>query len=188
MVTKTVKVPESIAEDWDDYIDENAHVDSISHLIRLSVQRERNGRYNQPQTRSDDASDDASSGEVLTTLRQIQTGIDDLEERMSALERVEEAEANYDLKKATFSTLPEPPEGEVVEVPEPGASKDSIEQHIAQKYPPDFAVTSDEIARQLGAETADVEEALSHLRDTTGQVRRVSGGSENRTYYWRKGR
>lgn len=98
------------------------------------------------------------------------------------------AEANYSIQKATFNTLPEPPEGEVFEIPEPGASKDSSEQHTAQEHPPDFAVTPDEIARQLGAETADIEEVLTYLRETTGQVKRVSGGPENRTYYWRKGR
>lgn len=185
--TKTVKVPESKAEEWEAYVEDNAEVDSISHLIRLSVQKEISGAYD-VDTRRSDGDSTGANGEILTHLRKIETAIDDVETRVAAVEGVKSAEANYDIQKATFNTLPEPPDSEVFEVPESGASKDSSEQHTAQKHPSDFAVTSDEIARQLGAETEDVEEALTHLRETTGQVRRVSGGPENRTYYWRKGR
>lgn len=42
---KTVKVPESQAEGWDKYLEENPEVDSLSHLIRLSVDRELNDSY-----------------------------------------------------------------------------------------------------------------------------------------------
>lgn len=177
-VTKTVKVTESIAQKWDEYIDKNAHVDSVSHLIRLSVQRELEGRYNQPQTVSD-ATDDAASGELLTALRQIQTGIGDLEERLSALERVEEAEAGYDLKKAIYEILPadtelKDPIGIIDEIPKP-------------ENPDDLGVmTPREVAQKLGADVSDVESTLEELAASTGQVQR-SDKNHDGIHYWKKG-
>ena len=171
--TKTVKVDRSKASEWEDYIAESPEVDSVSHLIRLAVQKEISGAYDKPRSRSDDESQ-ADNGEILTHLRKIETAIDDVETRVSAIEGVKSAEANYDIQKATFNTLPEPPEGKAIDT--------------AQERPPDFAITTEEIARQLGAEEADIQDALDHLQETTGQIRRVTGGPENTTYYWRKGR
>jgi len=76
--TKTVKLPESKAEEWDEYAEENEALDPISHLIRLSVEREMQGKCNEPQTPSGN-SDDADSGEILTALRKVQTGVSDIE-------------------------------------------------------------------------------------------------------------
>lgn len=185
LTTKTVKVPESKADKWDAYVAENPEVDSISHLIRLSVEREMQGLYDQPQTPSDD-SDNAASGEVLTALRQLRTSIDDLEERVSGIERVGEAEANYDIQKATFSMLPEPPESEVFEVPEPGKGKGSIKEHVNQSQLPEFAMTADKIARRLGAEADDVQDALDKIQRITGQVSSVVEPDSGETYYWKK--
>lgn len=163
-VTKTVKVPESTAGDWDEYIEQNAHVDSVSHLIRLSVQRELNGRYREPQKTSE-GSNETQSGEVLTALRQIQTGITDLEERMSAIERVDRADAGYDLQKAVYSFLPEK------------RNESQVDQ---------WGMTVDEISQKLGAEEYKIQEALENLVDTTGQVRSLSGGPKNETYWFKR--
>lgn len=165
LTTKTVKVPSSKAEEWDDYAEENPEVDSISHLIRLSVEREIQGQYDQPQTLSDDT-DDAASGEVLTALRQIQTGMSDLEERMSAIERVGKAEAGYDLQKAVYSFLPE--------------KRD--ESRVDQ-----WGITASKLAQKLGAEEFKIQETLERLADTTGQVRSLSGGPKNETYWFKQG-
>lgn len=176
--TKTVKVPESKADEWDEYIAENAHVDSVSHLIRLSVQRELNGNYNRSQTVSDN-SDDTRSGELLTALKQIQTSMDDLEERMSAIERVDEAEANYDLKKAIYEILPadtelNSPIGTVDEIPKP-ESPDEL-----------GVMTPQEVAQKLGADVTEVEKTLKELVETTGQVQR-SDSNHDGNHYWKKG-
>lgn len=166
LTTKTVKVPSSKAEEWDSYVEDNPEVDSISHLIRLSVERELQGKYEEPQTLSDD-SDDAASGEVLTALRQLQTGINDLEERMNALERVGEAEANYNLRKAVFSFLPE--------------------ERRSSKYA-DWAITCEELAQKLGADEPAVQDTLDNLADGTGQVASVSGGPDGETYWFKRGK
>ena len=177
-VTKTVKVSASKADDWEAYIEENEHVDSMSHLIRLSVQREIQGKYKEAQRTATTDTADAASGEVLTTLRQIETGIGDLEDRLSAIERVNESDAGYDLKKAVYTLLPKDPEhvnpaGEIAsEVP----------------YLPEDsgAITAREIAQQLGADTEEVKDTLDELVETTGQVE-CNDTNHDGDYYWKKG-
>lgn len=178
LTTKTVKVPSSKAEEWDTHVEKNAEVDSISHLIRLSVEREIQGRYDQPQTLSDDT-DDAASGEVLTALRQIQTGMSDLEERMSAIEKVDKAEASYDLKKAIWALLPEDPEHVTPE--------DEIPAGVPHLPEESGAVTADKIARQLGADTGEVKDTLDELVESTGQIQ-CNDTNYDGEYYWKKGR
>lgn len=166
LTTKTVKVPESKAEEWDAHVEENPEVDSISHLIRLSVERELQGKYEEPQTLSTN-SDDAAFGEVLTALRQLQTSVGDLQERMGAIERVEEAKANYDLQKAVFSFLPE--------------------ERRSSKYA-DWAITCEELAQKLGADEQAVQDTLDDLAEGTGQVLSVSGGPDGETYWFKRGK
>ncbi|ELZ93284.1 hypothetical protein [Haloferax sulfurifontis] len=166
-VTKTVKVPESMAEEWERYVEENPEADSISHLIRQSVELKLQGKFSEPQTRSDDGDDAAASGEILTVLRQLQTGINDLEERMNALERVGEAEASYDLRKAVFSFLPE--------------------ERRSSKYA-DWAITCEELAQKLGADEPAVQDTLDDLAEETGQVASVSGGPDGETYWFKRGK
>lgn len=164
--TRTVKVPESTSEEWEEYAEENPEVDSISHLIRLSVAKEMGGKYDIGRRRQSGESDvrEGVSGEILTTLRSIETAIGDIEERLETLEEVESAEANYDLQRAIFSQLPTKPEL---------AKSGTLERH-------EWAPTAEEIAQKLGAEETDVEEALEQLAETTGQVR------HDGTHYWRK--
>ena len=173
--TKTVKLPESKAEEWDTYAEENEAVDSISHLIRLSVERQMQGKYNQPEAPSGN-SDAAESGEVLTVLRKIQTGVEDLEERLDAIEEVNEAEANFDLQKAIWELLPE----------EPNAVVDN-EIPLPEKPENTSAITAEELAGKLGAEQTVVRDTLDELVESTGQVQR-SDVNHNGRHYWRKSR
>jgi len=187
--TKTVKVPDDTAEEWDEYVDETPEVDSVSHLIRLSVLKEMNDESDVETLRIDDGSRELS-GEVLTSLRKIETAIGDIEERLTALEDVETAEANYDIQKASYNFLPTPPESAYVPEPE---GKGSYVWEDADFD--EWAVTAEETARKLGAEEEEVKDALDQLQETTGQVQSVTQGSErfdigdsdSKTYYWKKG-
>ena len=175
--TKTVKVDQSKAAEWEKYVEDNPEADSISHLIRQSVQKEINGSYESPQTPSGGRSAEVS-GEVLTTLRQIQTGVTDLEERLSALESVERAEERYSLKKAVWEVLPEEPE-ELVDGEVPIAydkiGLDSFD-----------AITPRQIGQKLGADIDDVQDALDELVESTGQVK-CSDTNFDGNHYWKKG-
>lgn|GEM_PF-2003082 len=176
--TKTVKVSEDKAEKWENYVAENPEADSISHLIRMSVQKEINGEYDFDQRREAVEEGGANSGEVLTRLQQIQTALDNLDQRVSGIESLETAEASYDLKKAVWELLPEEPE-EVVddEIPAVWAEEGLDKLDV---------VTPQEIARRLGADVDDVEEVLDDLAENTGQVQR-SDKNHDGNHYWRKG-
>jgi hypothetical protein len=178
-VTKTVKVSESKAAEWNEYVEETAEVDSVSHLIRLSVQKEMNNSHKRTESPSAKRQTDVS-GEVLTNLRQIQTGLSDLEERMSALEAMEQSEESYSLKKAVWELLPEEPEqvvdGEIPPVYGDGAEGlDSLD-----------VTTAHEIAQKLGAEVSDVQNTLDELVESTGQVQ-ASDENHSGNHYWKKG-
>jgi hypothetical protein len=176
--TKTVKVDRSTAEEWADYVDENAHVDSISHLIRLSVGKEISEDYNLQNrpTGGSEAGTSDNSGEVLTHLRKVETAIGDLEERVAAVEDVETAEAGYSLKKAVWEILPEEP-------------REVVEEEIPAPESPDRLdiLTAREIAQRLGADVEDVEDTLDGLVESTGQVQR-SDVNHAGNHYWKKGR
>lgn len=163
-VTKTVKVPALKAEEWDKYLEDNPEVDSISHLIRLSVEKEISGSHDDTKIPSGD-SETRNDGEILTALRQLQTTVDDVEGRLSALEGIKTTEADYDLRKAVYSFLPK--------------KKKNTEY-------PAWATTTEEIARKLGAQEDDVQNALEDLEHRTGEVASVTGGPKSERYWFRR--
>ena len=168
---KTVKVSEESLEDWEEYIEENPEVESVSHLIRLSVQKEISGEYDLDKRRASAQSD--SDGEamdkVLTRLRKIQTGQQDIEDRLTALEQADSQEDTYDVQRAAFNALPTPPE----------TTKPVEETDYSE-----WAATIPQVANQIGAEPETVKQALEKV-EATGQVRSVVGGPENKAYYWK---
>jgi hypothetical protein len=195
---KTVKVDQSKAEDWEEYAEGNPEVDSVSHLIRLSVQKEISGKYDIEQRVEVSQSNDSigANGEVLTRLRKLQTGISDIEERMSALEDTEDAESRYDFQKVVFELLPTPPEDSG-----PGEKVGEWNYYQVEEY----ATTAEDLATRIKAKTEDVRSELDTLYEQTGQVGRTSvvpesekGGvdwdepeahnPEQVTYYWRENR
>lgn len=181
-VTKTVKVSEEVAEDWEEYVRENPEVDSLSHLIRLSVERELQGRYQDPREVGSGVSeggDGAAEGEALTLLREIRTGLSDLEKRLESVEQLEAAEANYDLKKASYSVLPSQDD-----LPTP---MDKIEEIPSGEDPEKLPVkTAREVAQAIGADVQATKDALDELADSTGQVLRSDENWDGR-YYWKRG-
>lgn len=68
-----VKLPVSMKKDWEEYVEDNEEATSISHLIRLSVQREIN---------------DESRGSVDVSADDLDVDVDvtPLEDRMAAVE------------------------------------------------------------------------------------------------------
>lgn len=170
--TKTVKVDQSTATEWDEYVAENPEIDSVSHLIRLAVQKETSGAYdieNRHETNTDNQSVSAN-GEVLTHLRQIQTAVSDVEERVSAIEETESAEASYSLQKAIYAVLSEchAPKG----LPEEEYRTD-----------PDV-LSSRELAKKLDAKIGEVDEAIDRMDDDSDliNVKRAENGEK---YVWK---
>ncbi|QPV61221.1 hypothetical protein I7X12_10590 [Halosimplex litoreum] len=174
--TKTVKVSASTAEEWDEYVEENAEVDSVSHLIRLSVQKEISGEYDIEQRRESRSVEgsEATEGEVLTQLRKVNTAIGDVEERLSALEETEKAEAGFDLKKAIHSNL------EVVawtDKERGNWDESDLEFH-------DSVHSAQDVAESIGADTADVRSKMEKMAKESGIVE-IAEMDSGRVYAWR---
>ena len=164
---KTVKVSPSVAEEWEEYLEENAQYDSISHLIRQSVHHEINGTRGgrEGADTSGKAAKDRKDEEILTALNQLQTTVDDLDRRMSSLEGIERDEASYDLRRAVYSLLPE--------------ERDDLEYG-------EWAMTSSDLARSLGADETDIRDTLDRL-DSLGEASSVTGGPSDETYWFKRG-
>jgi hypothetical protein len=169
---KTVKVPEAQAEKWENYADETPEVDSVSHLIRLSVQKEISGEYDVEKRRGggSDGESAGASGEILTHLRQIQTAIGDVEERVSALEETESAEASYSLQKAIYAVLSES------RAPK-GMAEEDYRTH-------DDVLSARELAQKLDADVGEVDDTLERM-DSDSDLINVEKAESGQIYAWR---
>lgn len=185
--TKTVKVPESQAREWDQYVEETPEVDSVSHLIRLSVQKEISGDYSieRRHTEGDESTGVGVSGEVLTSLRKIETAIDDVEERITALEGVQSAEAGYDLQRAAYTVLSAAPDSAIVPGGEGGEEGYVYEDADFEEW----ADTPESVANQLGADIEDIADTLEDLHNIMGgEVRQVHDEDSDTVYYFKRGK
>jgi antitoxin component of RelBE/YafQ-DinJ toxin-antitoxin module len=168
--TVAFRVDESVKQEWEDAA-EGPEYDSISHLIRLAVQRE----IADTQTTRTDAQTDAEAttdSEVLQSLTRIERTVTDMQDEMEALGRESRAEELYDLKQVLLEVLPT-------------ASK---ELDPTEELEPDKleagATTPHSVAGRIGADTSDVADALERLDENTGQVRSVEDRETGETYYW----
>ena len=123
---------------WQQYVEDNPEPDSLSHMIRLAVERYMDGSGEQPT--SDRTVQD--SGEVLGSLNRIETTLTDMQDRMDALEREQEATEGYELQRVAYQLLPtrsEEPDGiGASEIAtrigaQPGQVRDALET-LAEKY------------------------------------------------------
>ena len=166
----SVKIPRETKRTWEEYAEANPDVDSVSHLIRLSVTKEMN--------RSNESREDTSiqqveaSAEVLEALKRIRNSIDEVDDRLTSIEKESKAEGpGFDVQNTVFDLLPEsamPP--------------DKLEPI---DYSDSEAVTPTEIADTLGIPEEDVARALIRLHEDMATVVR-SRGSDGELLYWRE--
>ena len=159
---------------WEGYADEHPEVSSLSHLIRLSVQKEMMGAHDpQPQ---ESATDDSRIDEVLEVVRGIDTRLKELETRTRAIEReVEHRPEIHELTKDVFEVLPDA---------EIGTRKQEAK---ASTWTPDQATvwtgSPEDIAFKLKESKRRVDKALEQLMEDSSLVKsRIVNGNE---LYWR---
>lgn len=165
------RISEEEWEKWNKHAQEELE-GSVSQLIRFSVTREIDNAHD---SQSKDSTPESQShlrtdSELLEGLQRIEQYLDEVEERLGAVERELKSEGpKYDLQKVLFSLLP--------------ATTDAP----SQSQPPQWAKTVDDITTELGAEsTSEIKEALEELRKQTAQVVRVGGGPSNKEYYYKR--
>lgn len=169
--TVAFRIDESVKEEWEDAA-EGPEYDSVSHLIRLSVQKE----ITDTETTETDAqagAGPAENSEVLDSLTRLERTVEDIQDEMRAVSSESRSGELYSLEQVLLETLPT-------------ASKDL--DPTTELEPEQFesgATTPHDIAGKIGADTSDVTDALERLADNTGQVRSVENQKTGDNYYWR---
>lgn len=161
--TVAFRIDESVKEEWEDAA-EGPEYDSLSHLIRLSVQREITDTESAPRTAQADTETEKDS-EVLDSLTRLERTVEDIQDEVKAVSREKESEELYSMEQVLLEVLPTAPETYA-----PGPQEPKPES-VGQK--------PREVAARIGADTSDVSETLERLSNRTGQVRSSNG------YYWR---
>lgn len=163
--TVAFRIDESRKSEWE-IAAEGPEYDSLSHLIRLAVERE----IAESGTASRNAPADTEGTvdqEVLESLSQIERVTEEIQEELKAVGREEQAGRYYDLEQVLLEILPSAPSSYVPSSPE-------------DPDPPEVGQTPRDIAGKIGADTSDVEEALDSLDEKVGQVQSMAG------HYWRR--
>jgi archaellum component FlaC len=170
--TVAFRVDESVKEEWEDAA-ELPEYDSLSHLIRLSVQKEiTETEGEEPNTRGSDGAD--GGAEVLESLNRVERTVESIQDEVEAVGRENRAGELYDLEQVLLEILP--------------AFSDPIDQVVGTDLErlESAAATPRGIAGRIGADTSDVESALERLEENVGQVQVMTNGNDGKTLYWRK--
>lgn len=165
--TVAFRVDESVKSEWEDAA-EGAEYDSLSHLIRLSVQKE----IADTETAETDAQAGVSltgDSEVLDSLTRLERTVEDIQDEMKAVSRESRSEELYNLEQVLLEILPTY-DPDIQDLQNP--TKIDIE-----------AVTSEEAAARIDADEQDVSDALNRLSNNTGQVKELSTAFDDETRY-----
>ena len=135
-------------------------------MVRTLVEQDISGKDERNVERSTAELESEQVGEVLNLCRQMQASLESLDNRVSTLE-TGDTSGEVDLERTVLAVLPETPDAPSPQVPE-------------------FATTSDEIARKLGASREDINDTLASLEAKMGTVesKTLAGPDGQDTYYW----
>lgn len=161
--TVAFRVDPDVKADWEESA-ESPEYNSLSHLIRLSVQREITD--GSPQKEPQTESLQSEEGEVLQSLTRIERTVDQLKTEVETVSRENQAEELYDLEQVLLEILPSAPDGYI-----PNSPNDPSPETVGED--------ARSLAGRIGSDTTDVSEALEKLTENTAQVRSSNGN------YWR---
>ncbi|WP_436935932.1 hypothetical protein [Halovenus marina] len=161
--TVAFRVDASVKEEWEEAA-EGPEYDSLSHLIRLSVQREITDaeRADNPPQAENNLD---SNGEVMKSITRIERSMERLSDEVEAIGRENRDEELYDLEQVLLEILPEY-----------NPSKHDLENPIEADIE---ALTAEEAAAKIGADEEKVSNALLRLSENTGQVKRLDPGPDS---------
>ncbi|MFC5136220.1 MULTISPECIES: hypothetical protein [Haloferacaceae] len=177
-----VKVASEAKERWQEYADESMEVNSMSDLIRLSVEKEINGQREGSDSGSEHLED------ISKTLKQIQTEIGKLDSRLERVEHTTQEDPEISrLANNVFSLLPDE---------KPGSKKweakrreiQALEHNEGERSPEEFKAgwegTPSALAEVFEVTELDMRKALEKLAsDMSGRVRTTDHNGVER--YWR---
>ena len=165
--TVAFRINEGVKEEWEEAAN-GPEYDSLSHLIRLSVQRE----IAETEAGETDAQAGvAAGGEVLKSLNRLEKSVEEIQDEMEAVGRENQAEEMYELEQVLLEILPS---GDVDLTADNPALSGDLEP-----------ATASGMAGRIGADEQRVFDALNRLADNTGQVRRSQTVFDEQPGYWR---
>lgn len=163
-------------EEWESYVDENPNVNSISHLIRLSVAKEIHGQKQQKAGSSPAV--EQGFTDVLESVGDLSIKLDQLSERMNDVEREvrQDSDEVTDVAGQVFDVLPT----EDVLITDTHESVIPTEERGGVGMIKSGRV--DHISTRLGISEILVGEALEKLQTDTALVHSKSIGGHRRFY------
>lgn len=177
--TVAFRVDESVKQEWEEAADDPEY-DSLSHLIRLAVQREI-ADTETPPPGAQTATDMEGDGEALQSLNRIERVVEDLQDEIEAVGRESRAEELYDLEQVLLEVLPTVEQTTIQDLKD--YSPASIDEDDPS-YDPE-GETPETIAARIGADEQVVSNALNQLSDNTSQVRRSEIAFDHQPRYMR---
>jgi len=168
--TVAVRVAESTKEDWESAA-ESPEYDSLSHLIRLAVQKEITGDHaSESAEASSERSEPGDTAEILSEVQSMRGEIESMEREINALKR--EQGPQYDLDNVLLEVLPVHPDGTGEEIESGNVDINEVGMPPAT------------LADRIGGDRDEVSGALGRLWKNHRHVRSKSN-DENIPYYWR---
>lgn len=179
--TVAFRVDEGVKQEWEEAA-EGPEYDSLSHLIRLAVQRE---LADEQTTHAGTQATSEADSELLQSLNRLEREVKEIQDEIGAVGRETAAEEFYDLEQVLLEVLP------TVEAPslsdwKEGPDKDVIDPEDGEnpEYDPQ-GETPETIAARIGAEVQPVSDALNRLHENTSQVERREIAFDNAPRYVR---
>ncbi|MFC7071529.1 hypothetical protein ACFQJ7_16600 [Halovenus rubra] len=167
--TVAFRIDESVKEEWEDAA-EGPEYDSLSHLIRLSVQREITDTGTAPRTAKADTGT-VEDSEVLDSLTRLERTVEDIQDEMKAVSRESRSEELYNLEQVLLEVLPSHK-----------TNLEDLENPIGSDIE---SATPEEIAARIDANEQDVSDALNRLSDNTAQVKELGTAFDDQNSYYR---
>lgn len=177
-----VKVAPEAKERWEEYANESFEVNSMSDLIRLSVEKEISG---QPGESGDEPATDHLES-INKTLKDIQSNIGQLENRLSRIETSTQQDPQIDkLANEIFPILPDMEPGTI----DWKGQREKYQSQLGDE-PFDSSLyhgwkgTVESVAKALDVNELDARKALEKLvSDMSGRIRTTEHDGIER--YWR---
>lgn len=168
--TVAFRISESVKQEWDDAAESSEQYNSVSHLIRLAVQRELEGRT-EPQT----PAEAPANPEVQKSLRELEAAVRGIQDEVELLSRDSKADELYSIEQVLLEVLPSVDRDE-----DPYADPHISPSEALKGYP-----TAHDIAGRIGADTSVVRDTLEKLTENTSTVRTMSLGDGDEIYCWK---
>lgn len=169
-------LPTDQKQRWGEYADESPEVDSLSHLVRLAVEKEIDGQNG---SRENGADEEVSEqlGEVINQNRQLESRLQAMEARLGSIEQaVQEEPEVAKLANEVFGILPTGDEMERYDDPK-------------EKVPPmdvdgiAYSGLTEDIAELLDASELQVRKAIDKLQTDTARVRETESHDGEPRYF-----